>query len=148
MRMGVSHPGRFRPTVAVPTHNRGSRSLRSPGTDVTVLQTLIHPVERRASQRHRVRYLRFYSPIPGTILDVSEWGMSLETVTAFEPGTHCVFRVRQSSMLFSFAGMVVWSRRRDLSKLATGNPIDLYCSGVAFSEPMRRETLEFLAGIA
>ena len=108
------------------------------------METLIHSVERRSSIRHPARYLRSYSPIPGTILNLSEWGMSLETVEELEAGAVYQFKIRKATMLFAFKGTVMWSRHRSTLASTVASSVQLYCCGVAFSEPVSEEALEFL----
>jgi hypothetical protein len=100
--------------------------------------------ERRRVTRTAVRYLRFYSPIPGTILNLSETGMCLETVAELPVEAEYLFKVRWASMLFTVKGRVEWSRLRSPLSSSMGTSLNLYRCGISFANPLREETLEFL----
>ena len=101
------------------------------------------PVRRR-TVRNNVRYLRVYSPVPGTILNLDAWGMCLETIVELEPGETHVFKVRRGSMLFSLRARVRWSCRRGTYARSPKRSIEHHRCGVSFDARLDEETLGYL----
>lgn len=101
-------------------------------------------LERRQANRHGVRYLRFYSPVPGSVLNLSEEGMCLETVAILRPGIEYLLRIRRDSLLFCIRGEVKWCHHRSTLASSTGKALELFRSGIGFRGQLPAETLEFL----
>ena len=90
--------------------------------------------DRREPARRRVRYLRCYSPVPGTIIDLSDRGMCVETVAEILAGSEYTFRIRHSSLLFSLRAEVKWSRYLSTLSESAGKSLCFFRAGVEFSQ--------------
>ena len=102
------------------------------------------PPDRRTRRRVATRYLRVYSPVPGTVVDLHTDGVCLETVARLRTGVEYQFRVRQGSILFTLRGTVRWHRYHSSLASSSGKELELFRSGIEFRRPLPAETFEFL----
>lgn len=102
------------------------------------------PVERRSSRRISGHYLRFYSPVPGTILNLSDGGMCLETFVKLTPGASCAFRIRHRSRIVTLRGEVRWCRLQSSIASSNGKTLSLFRAGMVFSKRLAGPTLRTL----
>lgn len=101
-------------------------------------------LDRRRTVRHQVSYLRFFSPLPGTVLNLSEVGMALESTVEMEVGTDYRFRIRHRTRLFSLAGRVRWCRVSRVLSSSNGRTMSLFHAGIELSSELSGSDLEFL----
>ena len=113
---------------------------------------LTHPtadgrsVDRRRFSRLRPSYLRFYSPVPGVIVDLSRDGMAIKTTGQMPVGKAVRFRVRHHSRLFSLSGVVRHCEIAAHKGSSAGASPAMYRLGIEFAEPLSVEGLEYMAG--
>lgn len=105
-------------------------------------------VDRRRTSRRQPSYLRFYSPVPGVIVDLSRHGMAVRASEVMEVGREIRFRVRHRSRLFTLTGVV---RRCEIEPAPTGS--DSQASAMAllaieFVEELSIEGLTFMTSQA
>ena len=101
-------------------------------------------VERRREPRQRPSYLRFFSPIPGLIVDLSRQGMAIRTSVEIPIGKEVRFRVRHRSRLFTLNGIVRWVETDSAAGLSARDSPSLVLLGVEFVEELAGEGLVFM----
>ena len=101
--------------------------------------------DRRQTVRRQVSYLRFFSPLPGTVLNLSEIGMALESMVKMDIGQEYRFRIRHRVRLFSLAGRVRWCQISRVLSSSNGRTLSLYHAGIEFSSALPDHDLEFLS---
>lgn len=103
-------------------------------------------LERRREPRYRPSYLRFFSPAPGMIVDLSSQGMAVRTSVEIPVGKEVRFRVRHRSRLFTLNGIVRWVETDSASGLSAKDSPCLVLLGVEFVEELAGEGLVFMTG--
>ena len=101
--------------------------------------------DRRRTTRRTVSYLRFFSPLPGTVLNLSEIGMALESMVEMDIGQEYRFRIRHRTHLFSLAGRVRWCQISRVLSSSNGRTMSLFHAGIEFSSALPDNDLEFLS---
>ncbi|MGB5293345.1 MAG: PilZ domain-containing protein [Thermoanaerobaculia bacterium] len=91
-------------------------------------------LDRRCRPRHRALYLRFHSPMPGEIVNLSECGMAIETVIDLPPGYELTFRLRRKSIILQLRGWIRWCRPARTISTSQGKELRVFHSGVEFDE--------------
>lgn len=100
--------------------------------------------ERRWLFRQGVRYLRFYSPFPGSITDLTHSGMGVETVAEMIVGTEYEFRIRHLSKVVSIAGDVRWSCHEATLCSSEAGELSVYRAGLRFRHRLSEKEMLWL----
>lgn len=109
------------------------------------LRGLAAEADRRRTSRREVSYLRFFSPLPGTVLNLSEFGMALESMVEMQIGQEYRFRLRHRTRLFSLVGRVRWCDMSRILSSSNGRTLSLYHAGIEFMSELQGDDLEFLS---
>jgi hypothetical protein len=91
-------------------------------------------LERRCRPRHRALYLRFHSPMPGEIVNLSEFGMAIETLIDLPRGYELTFRLRRNGGYLELRGWIRWCRAARAISTSDGKELKVFHSGVEFDE--------------
>lgn len=102
--------------------------------------------DRRRESRHRPSYLRFFSPLPGMVVDLSRQGMAIRTTLQMPVGKEVRFRVRHRSRLFTLNGVVRWSEIEETPTLPTNQSPAPVLLGIEFVEELAVDGLDFMTG--
>ena len=101
---------------------------------MTALSNRGSDLEKRCRPRHRALYLRFHSPMPGEIVNLSELGMAIETLIDLPPGYELTFRLRRNGSQLELRGWIRWCRAVRAISTSVGKELKVFHSGVEFDE--------------
>ena len=113
--------------------------LTNPLADQTI-------VDRRREPRHRPSYLRFFSPVPGLIVNLNRQGMAIRTSVEMPVGKEVRFRVRHRSRLFTLSGVVRWVESEGTVGLPPKESPSQVLLGIEFVDELAGDGLDFMAG--
>lgn len=72
--------------------------------------------------------------MPGEIINLSVFGMAIETVTSLPPGYELTFRLRRKSSTLELRGWIRWCRPARTISTSEGRELRVFHSGVEFDE--------------
>jgi hypothetical protein len=85
--------------------------------------------------------------MPGEIVNVSDFGMAIETVIDLPPGYESTFRLRRNGSPLELRGWIRWCRPARAISTSEGKELRVFHSGVEFDEAtvsMVRRSANFL----
>lgn len=88
--------------------------------------------ERRRERRQPSRYLRFWSPVLGEIIDLSADGMAVKTLDELVAGACYAFKFRRRARVIRLTGRVRWCRAEGSVLRADGTRRTLFKAGIVF----------------
>ncbi len=88
---------------------------------------------RRRHRRFPTSQIRVDAPIAGTVLNISESGIAVETEGKLMVGNSYFFRMRHGSRILTLPGTVEWCRMT-ATQTEEGESALVYRAGVAFAE--------------
>ncbi len=92
-----------------------------------------NPRLRRRHRRFPTSQIRVDAPIAGTVLNISESGIALETSGKLMVGNSYIFRMRHGSRVLTLPGTVEWCRMT-ATRTEEGESALVYRAGIAFAE--------------
>jgi len=72
--------------------------------------------------------------MPGEIVNLSDFGMAIETVIDLPPGYESTFRLRRNGSTLELRGWIRWRRPARTISTSEGKEVRVFHSGVEFDE--------------
>lgn len=72
--------------------------------------------------------------MPGEIMNLSEFGMAIETLIDLPPGYELTFRLRRNASVLELRGWIRWCRPARTISTSAGKELRVFQSGVEFDE--------------